>query len=245
MGRSGRLGFRRLRLKRDADDHLLLRWGRETFDLSECVVRHRDNAGRIEFSVTPPGGPSRVTRYERKGPRARDELFDRLDFTADEPWTWEDRDFGLFTFHVATQLGPVKYRHLIEPQRQSPREGWRGEVKIDEVGVSRVPWMSRPEHVQFAEVTAVRAKFELSGIWAEPTLIVLDSLTDLAVVPVSDRKGVERVRAQLLPQLRGLPGWSTENEMAIEDAYDYALREPRGPLGRREIISRAERPIWP
>jgi len=230
-----------LTLTRDTEDRLLLRWGETTFDLSECVVRHRDEDRRIEFSVTRPDGSGKAIRYRRKGPSLSDLAWDFIDFTADEPWTWEDSDFGLFVFHVATRTGPVKYRHLVVPRSIPPEDYYRTDYSVDDRAVTRRVWQGRTERARFDELSEVRAKFEVSGIWAEPTLIVLHSASDLAVIPIYGHESADRAHRELLPRLRGLPGWTRASEAAFADACRYPV-EPR--LSLATFSSRAERPIW-
>ena len=245
MSLRGRIAHRRAVLSRDPNDRLLFRWRGVTFDLERAVVRHRDDEGEITFAIGEPGGRRLGARYRRRGPRLRDVVFDQVDFTADEPWTWEDTDFGLRVFHVATGTGPVKYRHRIEPRRRSnldldpaePRQ-----LTIDDDGVVRERQGGRTERAAFAELREVRAKFEASGIWAEKALLVLHTAGDLALVPLGYTEQVERARSELLPRLRILPGWNEDANTALDRACQYGLREL--DLAGEDLHDWAERPIW-
>ena len=213
-----------------------------TFDLERAVVRHRDDEGEITFTIGDPAGRGLSARYRRRGPRLRDIVMNEIDFTADEPWTWEDTDFGLRVFHVATDTGPVKYRHRIEPKRRNWDLAERRELRVDDDGVVRRRHRGRIERATFADLSEVRAKFEASGIWAEAALLVLHTADDLAVVPLGFTEQVERARRELLPRLRNLPGWDDKADAALDEACQYGLRTL--DLAGESVDDWAERPIW-
>lgn len=247
MSHSGRIGRRRAKLYRDDADRLLLSWGDLTNDLAEVVVRHRDDDGRIAFWLARPdsGQVLKGTRYRRRGPRPWNLMMDAIDFTADEPWTWEDGDFGLFVFHVATGTGPVKFRHRIEAKREENFDlAERRSLSIGHERVVRTRAGGRTEVVEFAELSEVRVKFELSGIWSDAALLTLDSPRDLVVIPLGFTDKVAQCQEHLLPRLRLLPGWDASAEGAVRDACEYGLRDAVGPTRDEPWSSRAERPVW-
>lgn len=227
------------------EDRLLLDWRGKSFDLEQVIVRHRDDSGAIEFSITEPDGVVTGTRYVRKGPRVRDVLWAQIDFTADEPWTWEDRDFGLLVFHEATGTGPVKYRHRFQPRRvdQEAIDRERS-LKIDSDGLIRKRHRGRTEQVAFSDLEDIRVKFEASGIWAPPSILVLSTKRDLAVFPLNSTQDVETCQTRLLPELRKLPGWDQSADAAIADACDYATSGDAGQEAGEPLELRAERPVW-
>ncbi len=210
-------------LERDFADRLMLSWDGGRADLALVPVRHRDDDGEIAFSV----GTLLERRYRRGEPEAPGEW----DFLDDEPWTWEDGDFGLFVFHVATNTGPIKHRHLIAAHRE---ESW--EIAIDDAGVTRTPVVARREHVAWNALTSVRVKFELSGIWAPAAILVLDSPDDVLVVPAPDTIAPSWWEP-LTARLRALPGWDDACDAALSDAETYL------PDGSADA-ARCERPIW-
>ena len=246
MAMRGRIGRQNAVVERDADDRLVLRWRGSSFDLEEAVVRHRDDDGRIAFSVQGPDGNVMAAGYRRGRPRLRDRL-EILVSVADEPWTWEDTDFGLFVFHVATGTGPVKYRHRLDPRTPVPPpkgDEYAPRLHVDDEGVTRQRRGGRTEHVRFAELDEVRVKFEASGVWADSSILVLSSRRDLAVAPVGSSDQVEAFRERLLPRLRLLPGWDGGCDAAVEDACEYGMRQAVGPRPWERLGSRAERPVW-
>lgn len=247
MSHSGRVGRRRAKLYRDDADRLLLSWGDLTTDLAEVVVRHRDDDGRVAFWLARPGSGEvlKGVRYPLRGPRPWNLLTDATDFTADEPWTWEDADFGLLVFHAATDTGPVKYRHRIEAKREESFDlAERRSLTVDDERVVRARAGGRTEVVEFSELSEVRVKFELSGIWSDAALLTLDSPQDLAVVPLGSTDKVAHCLEQLLPRLRLLPGWDASADEAFRDACEYGLRDAVGPTPDESASSRAERPVW-
>lgn len=205
MSLSGDIGRRPAELYRDGADRLLLSWSGLTVDLAEVVVRHRGDGGRIAFSLARPGTREVLgaAEYRRERPSRLMLLIDAIDFTADEPWTWEDDDFGLFVFHVATGTGPLKYRHHIEPEREENVDRHeRRTLTVDDERIVRTRAGGRTEQVAFAELAEVRVKFELSGIWADAALLTLDSPRDLVVLPLGSEDKVAHFQEQVLPRLR-------------------------------------------
>ena len=245
LRRSGRIGRRRATLYRDESGLLALRWRGRTWKLEDTIVRHRDDDGRIEFSLTS-GDEVQRARYRRRGPRFWSELADFVNFTAEEGWTWEDRDFGLFVFHVASGTGPMKFRHRLRPTRPGVRDLGTRELAIDDDGVLRTVVGGRTEAVRFADVREIRVKFELWGLWAPPSILTIDAAGAMAVIPLGGRETVDLCHRELLPKLRRLPGWNAAAEAAVEDACAYALRDRIGAVpGEAEYDqSRAERPVW-
>ena len=234
-GVDGRIAGKAARVWRGEDGFLRLDWRGRTFDLGREIVRHRDDDGAIEFRVG-----DEAARYRRKGPSKQDILWDRADFTADEPWTWEDSDFGLFVFHVATLTGPFKYRHRLDPAPVIEPSAAGGVTVTAEELARRRPSM-REERVRWEELAEIRAKFEIAGIWSDMTLLTFDSGGGFAVVPLSGTHGPQVVAA-LRPHLRRLPGWS---DGPLEVALEYATRHPQiGPRRGESIHDWAERPIW-
>ena len=106
--------------------------------------------------------------YRRAYPRPRERFCDLVDFTSDEPWSWEDGDFGLLVFHVATDTGPVKYRHvLMPPKRKWAEDDPDPSIRVTDHGVFRpLPGQRRGavEAVAWTDLQEVRAKFEVAGI---------------------------------------------------------------------------------
>lgn len=242
-GRRGRIGGSRATLGL-VDDRLHLQWRGSSFDLTRSVVRHRDDGGRIRFSITAEDGATEAAEYRRRGPTRRDLLMDYVDFTADEPWTWEDSDFGLFVFHVATGTGPMKYRHLLEPTERSmaPRSSWPPD--LTDGTLTRRRWNARTEAVGFDDVSEVRVKFEVAGIWSDLAVFTLDADHDFAIVPVGGPGESAWVRTDLLPVLRGLPGWNADTDSRIGRALEYACRMEVGPGRGERLRDWAESPIW-
>ena len=210
--RSGLIGGEPARL-----DGLRLAWRGVQADLGREIVRHRDDGGIVTFSVA-----GETARYRRGEPEPSLP-------TEDEPWTWEDGDFGLFAFHVASRTGPLKYRDDVPAGRVS---GHRGIEAGDDGLTRRLPGM-RAEAVRWDGLREIRAKFELAGIYADPVLLVLDDGAGLAVVPVGSARDVAFVHAALLPRLWRLPGWD-------DTALGAALRFADGSV-RAEL---AEVPVW-
>ena len=213
MSRDGLIGGAPARL-----DGLRLSWRGREFDLQREIVRHRDDDGAITFSA---GGER--ARYRRGEPEPSLP-------TEDEPWTWEDGDFGLFVFHVATRTGPLKYRDDEAPAGEV--RGHRGLEAGDEGLTRRLPGM-RPQAVRWQDLGEIRAKFELAGIYADPVLLLLDAGDDLVVVPVGSTRDVTFVEAVLAPRLERLPGWDGA-------ALDAALRFADGSVR----ADAAERAVW-
>ena len=211
-GRSGSIGDEPARLA-----GTVLHWRGLALDLAREIVRHRDDGGAVTFAA---GGE--VARYRRGEPEPSLP-------TEDEPWTWEDSDFGLFAFHVATRTGPLKYR---EDAPAGDITGHRGIEVADEGLRRRLPGM-RPQAVRWDGLVEVRAKFELAGIYADPVLLVLDGGADLAVVPVGSARDVAFLQAEVAPRLRALPGW---DEVALDDVLRFADGAVRADT--------AEQPVW-
>jgi len=245
VGLSGGIARSKARLDRDDADRLLFRWRGSVFDLERCVVRHRDDDGEVTFSVRAPDGSGFGARYRRRGPRLRDAIWDAIDFVADEPWTWEDGDFGLRVFNVATGTGPEKYRHWIRPRDEDATAAHTEARRliVEDEGVTRERWGGRTERVLFAELDEIRVKFELSGVWAESSVFVLHTADDLAVVPLAS-SNTEFAQVEPLPRLRRLQGWGSVAERAFSDACEYASRQRVGPARDEGPESRAERPMW-
>jgi hypothetical protein len=246
-GRDGVIGGTRARLWTADDGTLRLAWRGREHDLRHAVVRHRDDGGAIRFSVG-----SLAARYRRRGPTMGDRMWDALDFTADEPWTWEDGDFGLFVFHLATRTGPIKYRHLFDlpPIRTDSGSrnvrvlggppGHRG-IVVSAEGLTRTLPGMREEAVRWDRLVEIRAKFELSGIWAESTLLTFEDGEGLAVVPVGYSGDAAWVLRKLRPRLRRLPGW---DDAPLDFALEFATRDPVGPRRGEPRRHMAERPVW-
>ncbi len=241
-GRTGRIGSWDAVLGRDDNDRLVLDWRGELFDLGRAVVRHRGDASWVTFTVFDPDRPMTVNAvYPRARPTLRELAMDRLDFTADEHWTWEDGDFGLFVFNVATLNGPMKYRHLVA-SREPPTAA---ALAVDDDGIRRALGDVRPQAVRFDELTEIRAKFELSGIWSDMALIVFETPRDLAVIGVNTTHDEAFFETELLPRLRRLDGWGADNERALTEAIAYGRRHPEiGPTADERIEDWAEHPIW-
>lgn len=226
----------------------MLGWNGTDFDLAETVVRHRDDGGRIAFSLTRAVDAAIVgyAEYSRVNRTWADRVLDFVDFANDEPWTWEDGDFGLYVFHEATGTGPIKFRDD-GPAREEDEDDDSFELQhltVDDDGAARVRAGGRTERIRFEELTEVRAKFELAGIWADAALLTLDSPTDLLVVALGSTAGVDAARLRLLPRLRRLPGWGRRSDRAFADACEYALRDRVGPTLFERAATRAERPVW-
>ena len=195
----------------------VLHWRGRELDLARQPVRHRDEDGMVTFSVA-----GEVARYRRGEPEPSLP-------TEDEPWTWEDGDFGLFLFHVATRTGPLKYR---EDVPSGEIRGHRG-IRVDGEGLGRqLPGM-RSEAVRWDGLLEVRAKFELAGIYADPVLLVLDDGAELAVVPVGSARDLAFVQEAVAPRLRRLPGWDDAALDAVLRFADAAVR-----------AETAERAVW-
>ena len=243
VGRTGQIGASDAEVGL-ADDVLHLRWRGTLFDLTRAVVRHRDDDGRIHFSVTNPDGSRESADYERAGPSEEDRRIAAIDFTADEPWTWEDRDFGLFVFHVATGTGPMKYRHTLDASTpaRAPRSIWPP-VHTDGV-VERRREFARTEAVNVGRLVEIRAKFEVSGIWSAMTLLTLDDGAGLVVIPVDGDRDADWVKHELAPKLAALPGWSELQEARLDRALEYACRRELGPAEGEQLSDWAEWSIW-
>ena len=239
-GRDGLIGGEHATIGRSRVDRLVLAWRGREFDLERELVRHRDEDGRVGFSVADES-----IAYRRAGPSAEDIRLAAIDFTADEPWTWEDSDFGLFVFHVATGTGPIKYRHLVQAAEEGrrARSTWPPQVSATEIRRDRVN--ARSERAAFAELTEVRAKFEISGIWSDLTILTLEAPGALVVVPIGvlDRDR-DWVRDPLAPRLARLPGWSGGAAAALERALEYSGRRVIGPARGETPAEWAESPIW-
>ncbi|MBJ7471574.1 MAG: hypothetical protein JHD16_09750 [Solirubrobacteraceae bacterium] len=243
VGRTGQIGAS------DADiglldDSLHLRWRGVTFDLTRAVVRHRDDDGRIQFTVTNPDGTHESADYARRGPSEEDRRMDAIDFTAEEPWTWEDSDFGLFVFHVATGTGPIKYRHTLDTSTpaRAPRSFWPPVLVGDTLQRRREH--ARSESVDLDRLVEVRAKFEVSGIWSAATLLTLDDGDGLVVVPIDGDSVADWVDIVLAPVLAARPGWGPSNDERLERAVTYARRRQVGPADGERLDDWAEWSIW-
>ena len=235
----GDVGGRSVSLFLDHGDRLRLTFPSKTFDLTQDIVSHRDDRGQIEFSVRSRDGTTVAASYRRSGPALRQRLTDRIDFMSDEPWTWEDGDFGLFVFNVAMGNGPMKYRHLFSASR-SPHEPPGPGLTFDPATGTFIRERPRPVRLRIEDVTEVRVKFELTGIWASGAYLVLRSETDLLTWPIRNAE----MNRELLAGLRELQGWDGNAEAAFEDAEEYESRQVRGPKAGEKSSSRAERALW-
>lgn len=209
--------------------------------LGDVVVRHRDDEGAIRFAVERDGEVLAAVWYGRRGPTESDLRDMAVDFTADEPWDWEDRDFGRFVFAVATGTGPIKFRHALEHDARPP-ESYGTLPRIDELGVRRGrSWGLSRQEVDWDDLVEVRLKFEIGSIWAEHSLAVLHGREGLCTVnlPGAD----DEVVLRLHEHLRRLPGWDDAAEAAFADAVDYAERFRRGECSE-DFWERCERPLW-
>ncbi len=244
-GLAGRIAGRGCAVYREGG-RVIFRAGRGQWPLSEVRIEHRDEEGRIAFRVMRGEAEELRARYRRRGPSAFQLLFDFADFTADEPWSWEDSDFGLFVFHVATETGPIKYRHALfpledNPDETAPRE-YADRFEIDDRGIVRhlrSQGLAPREYVEWDDLVETRAKFEVAGIWADKSILVLRAAASQCVVPV-------HVDGSLPPGLTDaltrLPGFDDEAHAALRDACEYAASDAwPNPIQRS---SRAERPVW-
>lgn len=226
-------------LQRDPDDRLVLRWRGEAFDLATTLIRHRDDEGVVTFTA---GGLT--TTYRRRGPSNRQLWFDRIDVTSDEPWTWEDSDFGLFVFHIATGTGPLKYRHRYDPANGDNAAQSHWPPSIEDGWLIRERTNARAEMVDLANLQELRAKFEVSGIWSELTVLNLASDGRLALVPIQGARDRTWVEKHLWPVLRTLAGWTAYEDDRLRRALDYAARNPIGPTEDESLADWAEWGIW-
>ena len=213
-GRSGLIGGEPARL-----DGTTLHWRDADLDLLREAVRHRDEDGEITFTVG-----DRLARYRRGEPEPSLP-------TEDEPWTWEDGDFGLFVFHVATRTGPLKYR---DDAPAGEIAGHRGIEATAEGLTRRLPGM-RPEAVRWDYLREIRAKFELAGSYAAPVLLLLDDGADLVVVPAGSARDVAFVRSEVAPRLNRLPGW---DGAALDAGLRFADAAVRAATAERAVWNR-------
>ena len=241
----GRIARRRAAVFR-GEDGLVFQLGRRRWPLDEILLDHRDDDGVVEFRVLRERKEEARARYRRKGPTVWNEL-GTLNFFDDEPWSWEDSDFGLFAFHIATGTGPVKLRHFLTgdfaiPPDEAELPGQS--LVVDDAGVRRRfrGFPGGHEQIGWGALTEIRAKFEITGIWSDPTLLILRGHNEQVVVPIFDGTLDLALRERLV----GLPGFDSQSEDALDDALDYARRyghEDR-PISRAELRTRAERLIW-
>ena len=188
-----------------------------------------------------------MKRYRRRGPLLRNLLMDSIDFTADEPWTWEDRDFGEFVFHVATGTGPMKYRHLLDREEVEAAQLPDQRLSFDEGSVMRHAvsvGLGFVQRVALDSINEVTVKFEVAGVWSDGSLLVLRSPESVATVPVKPTELADAGWSAVLGALRTLPGWGASAETAVQDATEYASRDEVGPRTRHEFRTRRERPVW-
>lgn len=239
-----RIGGRRAAVFRGKGG-LVFQLGRQRWPLADVSLEHRDRDGEVEFRVLRGKQECARLRYRRKGPTSWDLFWSQIDVTSDEPWTWEDSDFGLLAFHVATGTGPIKWRHYLMPATfaiddELPPQS----LVVDEEGLSREfrGFPGGQESIRWRDLTEIRAKFEITGIWSDPTLLILRGGNEQVVIPIFN--GV--LDAALRERLVALPGFGSRSEAALNDALDYA----RGygyadrSISWEELRSRAERSVW-
>jgi hypothetical protein len=242
-----RIGYRRAALLRGKDG-LVLQLGRRRWPLADVTLEHRDDEGVIEFRVLKGAREEARVRYRRKGPTSWTRLWSQIDFTNDEPWTWEDRDFGLFAFHVATGTGPLKWRHYLVPRPfvgpaaadDLPRQS----LVVDDDGVSREfrGFPGGHESIRWDELAEIQAKFEITGIWSDPALLILRGHHGQVVIPIFDGMLEPALRERLM----ALPGFDSRSARALDDVLEYARKfgEEDRPISEEELRMRAERNLW-
>ncbi|MEH3055446.1 MAG: hypothetical protein PGN13_15825 [Patulibacter minatonensis] len=238
----GWIGDHDAELVRVSRDRMVLRVGGHEYDVVASRIDHRVEDGVVRFAAKNGAGGEFRAAYPHRGPTEEEIRWDDVDFTADEPWTWEDGDFGEFVFHVVTATGPIKYRHALAwPDGELAPTEWvstiDGDVLVRAGTTCGLPFEHR---IPLDAIDEIAAKFELSGIWAPSSIVVVRSACRVIAVPV-DRTFADD---PLLVAFRALPGWDAAADAAIADAIEYAERRVVGPQTPEETPTRRERPVW-